>query len=141
MKTFTVKQAQALVPSLSSEIECLRPVYSELLERWECVAQTHKVEVDDPAVAELCSGDERICELIKQIEKSLLRFRELGVECKGIEEGLFDFPCLLEDRVAYLCWQVDEPSVTHWHEFDTGFYTRRPLFEATGVSRNQELLN
>jgi hypothetical protein len=44
---------------------------------------------------------------------------------------LFDFPCLVEDRLVYLCWHIEEGEVCYWHELDCGFYERRPLLEAT----------
>ena len=51
----------------------------------------------------------------------------LGVELKGIEDGLVDFPCQREGRVVYLCWRLDEETISWWHELDTGFAGRKRL--------------
>lgn len=51
----------------------------------------------------------------------------LGVEIKGIDEGLLDFPSERDGRVVYLCWKLDEPDIAFWHDLETGFAGRRPL--------------
>jgi len=54
----------------------------------------------------------------------------MGVELKDVEVGLIDFRSIREGREVYLCWQLGEEHVTHWHELDTGFAGRQPLEEA-----------
>ena len=51
----------------------------------------------------------------------------LGVEIKGLDVGLVDFPGEMEGRPVYLCWRYGEPSVSHWHELETGFSGRQPI--------------
>ena len=51
----------------------------------------------------------------------------LGVDLKGIEDGLVDFPCEREGRVIYLCWRLGEETISWWHELDTGFAGRQRL--------------
>jgi hypothetical protein len=57
----------------------------------------------------------------------LRQVQELGVEVKGIEQGLVDFPSLREGRLVYLCWQAGEDRVMYWHDLDAGFAGRQPL--------------
>jgi len=38
-----------------------------------------------------------------------------------------DFPCWMDEREVYLCWKLDEPEVSHWHEVDAGFAGRQKL--------------
>ena len=47
-----------------------------------------------------------------------------------ISSGLVDFPSLRAGRMVYLCWRVDEETITHWHESDEGFAGRQPLGDA-----------
>ena len=63
----------------------------------------------------------------------MTELEQLGVECKSLDSGLFDFPCELDGRVVYLCWRTGERAVTHWHEVEAGFAGRQPL-EAAGIS-------
>jgi hypothetical protein len=51
----------------------------------------------------------------------------LGVQLKGIEEGLVDFPAEREGRVVLLCWRLGEETIAWWHDEDAGFAGRQPL--------------
>jgi len=55
---------------------------------------------------------------------------ELGVELKGLPNGLCDFPSLRDGREVYLCWLLGEAEVLHWHELDAGFAGRQLLVAA-----------
>ncbi len=64
---------------------------------------------------------------MEQINERLARVNEWGVELKGIDEGLIDFPSRRERRIVYLCWRLGEDCISWWHEIDTGFAGRQPL--------------
>ena len=53
--------------------------------------------------------------------------KDLGIEMKGRDVGLVDFPGEIGGRPVYLCWRLGEPAVAHWHERDAGFAGRQPL--------------
>jgi hypothetical protein len=55
------------------------------------------------------------------------KLEELDLLVRDLEAGLIDFPALRDGREVYLCWQVDEAEVGHWHTADTGFPGRLPL--------------
>jgi hypothetical protein len=130
-KTFTISEAQELLPTLRREMRILQPIYRRLKRRWRYLAKVNDVPSDDPFVRDLCLDDDAGRVLLREVEETLSLFQRLGVECKGIEEGLFDFPCLVEDRLVFLCWHIQEGEVSYWHELDCGFFERRPLLEAT----------
>ena len=65
--------------------------------------------------------------LVQAIQSRIDRLAEMGVEVKGIDEGLVDFPSEREGRVVYLCWRVGEPDILYWHDLDAGFRGRQPL--------------
>jgi uncharacterized protein DUF2203 len=52
---------------------------------------------------------------------------ELDLLVRDLEAGLIDFPTLRNGHEVYLCWQVDETSVGHWHGAETGYPSRLPL--------------
>jgi hypothetical protein len=52
---------------------------------------------------------------------------ELDLLVRDLEAGLIDFPALRDGREVYLCWQVDEMEVGHWHAAETGYPSRLPL--------------
>jgi hypothetical protein len=51
----------------------------------------------------------------------------LDIVVRDLDRGLVDFPAVIDGREVYLCWLLDEPSVTHWHAIESGFAGRRPL--------------
>ncbi len=55
------------------------------------------------------------------------RLEELDLLVRDLEAGLIDFPSLRDGREVYLCWQVDEPEIGHWHASETGYPGRLPL--------------
>ena len=55
------------------------------------------------------------------------RLEELDLLVRDLEAGLIDFPALRGGREVYLCWQVDESEVGHWHAAENGFRGRLPL--------------
>jgi Uncharacterized conserved protein, COG4911 len=53
----------------------------------------------------------------------------MGVLLRDIEQGIVDFPHLREGREVLLCWRLGEQRVEYYHELDTGFRERKPLWE------------
>lgn len=66
-------------------------------------------------------------QLARDIDSYIAEIRELGVEMKGIDTGLVDFPSEVDGREVLLCWQLGEESVQYWHEIDAGFAGRQPV--------------
>jgi hypothetical protein len=67
--------------------------------------------------------------VIDQMSAAVARIDALGISLRDIERGLIDFPALASGRHVWLCWQLGETGVAHWHELETGFGSRRPLIE------------
>jgi len=67
--------------------------------------------------------------IVDQMAAAVARIDALGITLRDIERGLIDFPALASGRQVWLCWQLGEERVDHWHELDTGFGSRRPLID------------
>jgi len=52
---------------------------------------------------------------------------EIGVELKGFQPVLVDFPTRREEQVVYLCWAEGESDIGFWHPLTEGFRSRQPL--------------
>ena len=65
--------------------------------------------------------------LVEEINQRLAKLNEWGIELKGLDEGLIDFPSERDGRTVYLCWKLGEDRIEWWHELDTGFAGRQPL--------------
>ena len=52
---------------------------------------------------------------------------ELDIVVRDLEQGLIDFPSMINGEEVYLCWLLDEPEVVYWHAPESGFGGRHPL--------------
>jgi hypothetical protein len=67
--------------------------------------------------------------VVDQMAAAVARIDALGITLRNIEQGLIDFPALVGGRQVWLCWELGESGIAHWHELDDGFAGRRPLIE------------
>lgn len=66
---------------------------------------------------------ERLVEILGALD-------EIGVQVKGVDHGLIDFPHLrASGEEVYLCHLAGEPDIEWWHPLETGFSGRRPISE------------
>ncbi len=130
MIIFTLEQAEALVPQ----------VREELLAMQGLKGQIDELRVDLSRVMEKTTGNGHVGDeggvaekrrraetLVAQLNERLERLNAWGVELKGIDEGLVDFPANRERRTVYLCWRLGEERIEWWHELDAGFAGRQRL--------------
>ena len=73
--------------------------------------------------------DARIRAVIDQMQAAVARLDEWSVQLRDIEDGLADFPALVNGRQVWLCWQLGEDEIHFWHDLTSGFGGRRPLIE------------
>jgi len=127
MKKFTLEQANRTLPLVRKIVEDIVRQYAQWRERmqaFEIVTANARADMPDPRSDTL---QREVQTLAAEIDGYLRELRELGIEFKGFENGLVDFPGELDGRVIYLCWQLGEPEIEHWHEIDAGFAGRQPL--------------
>ena len=133
MKTFTLDEAQSLLPVLES-----------LLKRaLESKQAAEKVEADLSALSQriYVSGGMyvnvgAVAKQRAEVEDHTQRMREsiaeidaIGVQVKDLDSGLLDFPCRMDDEIVLLCWRMGETAIDHWHTMDSGFQGRQPVDE------------
>jgi hypothetical protein len=131
MKTFTIDEAQSLLPVLESLLkraiegkQAAEQVESNLSDLARRIYLSGGMKIDSAGVAkqraELESHLKRVRETIAEIDA-------IGVQVKDLDAGLLDFPCTLDGQVVLLCWRMGETSIEHWHTTDTGFQGRQPI--------------
>ena len=64
---------------------------------------------------------------LKPLEEALENLAETGCLVKDLEIGLIDFPSIVDDEPALLCWKLGEERIQYWHRADEGFAGRKPL--------------
>jgi hypothetical protein len=125
MKTFTIEQANRTLPLVRRIVQDVVEQYA----RWQELVKTLDVLAASPSpdAARIDRLQRDIQSAARGIDGFVRELTDLGVEMKGFDIGLVDFPGEMGGRPVYLCWRLGEPEVAHWHERDAGFAGRRPL--------------
>ncbi len=126
-KVFTVEQANRTLPLVSRIVQDIVTQYTrwrERIQEFEVAAANTRIDPPDPRAEAL---QHEVQEIAREIEGYVNELTELGVEFKGFDLGLVDFPGHLGGRDVYLCWRLGEPAVEYWHERDAGYAGRQPL--------------
>jgi len=133
MKTFTLDEAQSLLPVLESllklAIESKRSAEeaeSSLSDMARRIYISGGMKVDVNRISKLRAEMEAQVQLARE---SIAEIDSIGVQVKDLETGLLDFPCRLDDQVVLLCWRMGEPAIEHWHTVDSGIKDRQPVDE------------
>jgi len=131
MKTFTLEEAQSLLPVLESLLkraiedkQSAEEVGSGLSELIRRIYLSGGMKVDASKVAKLRSEMETY---LLRVRESIAEMDSIGVQVKDLEAGLLDFPCRLDDEVVLLCWRMGEPAIEYWHTVEQGFQGRQPV--------------
>jgi len=131
MKTFTLEEANALLPVVES---LLRQVIAakEEAERLESEIQSLRqriflsggMTVDIAGVARNRTEGEAQVQRAKEV---LAEMDSIGVQVKDLDTGLLDFPCRVDGELVLLCWRRGESRIEYWHTLEAGFRGRQPL--------------
>jgi hypothetical protein len=128
-RLFTVNEANELLPTLRPLVEQILENIRRLKSTSETVIRKGQVDPEAPDLMEKLREDSEIAKLIGQVKGWVDEINAYGCVCKGVEQGLVDFPCMFGAEVVYLCWQIGEPNVGFWHRIEDGFAGRRPLLD------------
>jgi hypothetical protein len=131
-KLFSADEANELIPRLEILIRDLQVQAGTMRKRIADLARFDDKlsQLELPQVVarypELRTVATRMSEIASEIE-------QMGCFLKDIDQGLVDFPFLIEaegddeDEVVFLCWQYGEQRIVAWHNIESGFGQRQPL--------------
>jgi hypothetical protein len=131
MKTFSLDEAQTLLPVLESLLRRAvaanakaAALEAELQALNQRIFLSGGMNVDVATIARR-RGEREMA--IREAKDSINEIDSIGVQVKDLNSGLLDFPCMLDGEIVLLCWRLGEKQITHWHTLDGGFASRRPL--------------
>jgi hypothetical protein len=128
-RLFTVDEANGLLPELRPLVERILNHLETLREQSETVIRDERLSPSSPELMKSLQQNAAIASLIQEVKCLVDEINGYGCICKGIEEGLVDFSCLLGGEMVLLCWRFGEESVGHWHRVEDGFACRKPLLD------------
>ena len=126
-RCFTVEQADRTLPLVRRIVQDIVDGYGRwqaLVRDFELATASSTAEAPDADADRLQREAQR---LAVDIEGFVGELEQLGVEFKGYEDGLVDFPSEVDGRPIYLCWRLGEPAVQYWHEVNAGVAGRQSL--------------
>ena len=133
MKTFTLDEAQSLLPVLESLLKraiddkrAAEEVDSQLSDLSRRIYLSGGLRVNLPQVAEQRAEMESH---LDRVRESIAEIDSIGVQVKDLESGLLDFPFRLDEDIVLLCWRMGESAIEHWHTVESGFQGRQPVDE------------
>ncbi len=132
-RTFTLDEAQALLPVLESLLRAAIDS-KKLIEAVDAEFQevAHHVFLNGGTHLDILKLARRKAErekAVQRVKDSLAEIDATGVQVKDLDMGLLDFPCEVEGRTVLLCWKLGEKDITHWHSVSEGFAGRKPIDE------------
>ncbi len=138
-RTFTLEEAQTLVPVLESLLrtaiagkKLMEDVEGELQELGHRIFLNGGTHVD---VVPLARRKAERAKAEQRAKDALAEIDSIGVQVKDLDIGLLDFPCEVEGRIVLLCWKMGESTITHWHSPEEGFAGRKLIDERIARSK------
>jgi len=122
-KLFTVEEANRTLPLVRVIVRDLVELSTQVEDRrarTEHLMSGRDLSAGDPYDEELAVVEEQLRRDAERIEEFTSELRQLGIEPRCSSEGLVDFPTLIDDEPAYLCWKLEEEEILHWHDAGRG---------------------
>jgi hypothetical protein len=133
MRTFTLREAQSMLPILESLLRksiesksVIEEIDQEFAALGERIFLSGGMLVDVRACATRRAHRDKAIQAAKD---TLSEINAIGVQVKDLDIGLLDFPCMVDGEIVLLCWKLGEPTITHWHGTEEGFAGRKPIDE------------
>lgn len=117
---YTKLTANEILPEVRVHLRSLQDAYSQLQRHQAAVALRSHTNGGDPAKSGWAQSSDRLNEELEW-------FDARSITIKDIEQGLVDFPAVIDGQPVLLCWKDGEPEVAFWHTLEGGFPGRKPL--------------
>lgn len=128
---FTLRQAQELLPHVRSWLEeaasakaDLEEVESSLQALAAHITMAGGMEINPVEVVKKKASRQMFAEIAQSAVDSI---QKAGCILKDLDQGLVDFPALLDGKEVYLCWKRGEERIEYWHRVEDGFAGRQPI--------------
>jgi len=145
MKTFTLDQAQALLPVLKTLLkramdgkQLIETIEKEFQDIRNRILLSGGMSLDVPALSRRRGERDKI---IQDTKDALAEIHSIGVQVKDLDMGLLDFPCIVDEEIVLLCWKVGEEKIGFWHGQEEGFAGRKPIDERILRGKKREKPN
>lgn len=126
-KKFSIDEANRMLPLVSRIVRDIIEYYREWQRTVEAFEIAATLSRSDKPTPEVEAFQVRAQQLARDIQGFVGELTRLGLEFKGFELGLVDFPADVDGRNVCWCWKHGEAAVAHWHDADAGYNGRQPV--------------
>jgi len=137
-KTFTLEEAQSLLPVLES---LLRQAIEGKKQAENIDAEfqeiAHRVFLNGGTFLKIVPLAKRRADrdkAVQTVKDAITEISSIGVQVKDLDTGLLDFPCVVDGQVILLCWKLGEKAIEYWHGLEEGYAGRKPIDDRIGKS-------
>jgi hypothetical protein len=130
-KTFTLSEAQTVLPVVESLLLRAQAAGAraaqlgqEMQELSQRIFHSGGMHVNVAQAARRRAEREKAS---KEMTDTMAEIDEIGVVVKDLDQGLLDFPAVLDGRTVLLCWKLGEKEIGFWHSTEEGFAGRKPV--------------
>jgi hypothetical protein len=142
-KTFTLSEAQTLLPVLEALVRRAQAaglkagqLGQEMQELSQRIFFAGGMRVDVAQAARRRSERDKA---LQGATETLAEIEEIGAVVTDLEQGLLDFPCVMDGKTVLLCWKLGEKEIGYWHTEEGGFAGRKPLDARFGKIERERL--
>jgi hypothetical protein len=126
---YTLDEARAALALVRPPLIALQAVQTRLREVRAELAVLGRQHLNDGVLAEqrvrgLRQEQQRLAE---EARLNATAIQAAGAELKSIEDGLLDFPTVINGVAACWCWRTGEDDIEWWHPRATGFAGRQRI--------------
>jgi len=139
---FTIDQAEKCLPKverLVKKAQRLRDKIAWLLETNDVVLEVSSDQGFHYFVTEEVKVNKEFHRVYFQFYKAIEDLQTLGVIIKDIDDGLVDFPFKINNKEAFLCWQLGEDRIRFWHDVESGYEGRKPIVDLDEMLQGKDL--
>ena len=119
---FTREEANALLPQLTTLLTRLSEAKDELTD-----AEAHEALSEAAPTNGGGEQGQQVGVAFLEVRRLLEVVEQAGIVLRDIDQGLVDFPAVVEGHEVYLCWELGEDEVAYWHELEGGYGGREPI--------------
>jgi hypothetical protein len=130
-KTFTLAEAQTLLPVVEALLRRAQAAGGRSGELEQGMQElSHRIFLSGGMHVDVSVAARRRAEYDKAVQEAkdtLAEIDSIGVQVKDLEEGVLDFPSVMDGKPVLLCWKLGEPAIAYWHTEEEDFAGRKPL--------------
>ncbi|MEB1806965.1 MAG: DUF2203 domain-containing protein [Bacillaceae bacterium] len=126
-KYFTIEEANELLPLLEVELTTLQQIQTTFQLKIKQLKELKASRDHQRPEQGIFTLESELEFLQMEANLHLRNIESKGVQLKGIDLGLLDFPAILNGEEVLLCWKQGESRITHYHGQHEGFSGRKPI--------------